>query len=140
MFNIFKKRKEEPKQLVFKSNLAAFEYACRFLETDLTNGDGVTAIVLETKGQYSVVKVANKEDSSVPDEPVKDLIAKGQIKFICPSANPTEHVPTLSKGDLVVVVDSLGLSGMGQPLLASVIIAKVRPIFDIDAGGWVAWH
>ena len=139
MFNLFNKKKE-PKRLVFKSNLGAFEYACRFLETDLTTGATVTAIVLETKGHDCVVKVANKKDSSVPEESVKELIDKGQIEFICPSATPTVQVPTLSKGDLVIVVDALGLTAMGKPPFALMLIAKVQPVFDIDEGGWVNWH
>ncbi|NOS72896.1 MAG: hypothetical protein HOP33_23600 [Verrucomicrobia bacterium] len=143
MFSFFKKKDEQPKRLVFKSNAAAFEYACRFLETDLTTGaaqeNGVTAIVLEVNAQSCVVKIANKEDSSIPVEPVKQLIENGQIKFICPSAKPTDHVPPLSKGDLVIVVDALGLCAMGKPLFASVLIAKLQPIFDMDAGGWVTW-
>jgi hypothetical protein len=137
MFNLFGKKKEEPKQLVFKTNVAAFEHACKFLKTDLTTRDPVTAIVLETRdGSDCVVKVANKEDASIPDE----LLAKGLIKFICPTAKATDRVPALSKGDLVIIVDSLGLSAMGQPLFASILVAKLRPIFDFNAGGWVVWH
>lgn len=139
MFNFFNKKKE-PKRLVFKSNLGAFEYACRFLETDLTTGAAVTAIVLETKDRDCVVKVANKKDSSVPEESVNELIDKGQIEFICPSATPTAQVPTLLKGDLVIVVDALGLTSMGNPLFALMLIAKVQPVFDFDEGGWVNWH
>jgi hypothetical protein len=89
MFNFFKRKNEVPKQLVFKSNAGAFEYACRFLMTDLTNGDPVTAIVRETKeGRDCVVKVANKEDPSIPEESVSELISENSLKFICPMAKP----------------------------------------------------
>ena len=124
--------------MVFKSNAAAFEYACRFLTNDLTKGDPVTAIVLETKsGRDCVVKVANNQDCSIPKETVSELIDKGLIEFICPMAKPLDNVPPLLPGDLVVVADVLGLTAMGKPLFCATVVAKLRPIFDIDAGGWV---
>ena len=49
MFNLFGKKREDPKRLVCKSNADAFKYACKFLRTDLSSGEPVTAIVLETK-------------------------------------------------------------------------------------------
>lgn len=47
MFNLFgKKKASNPRVLCFKSHLAAFEYACKYLESPIQEKRAIVEIVL----------------------------------------------------------------------------------------------
>ncbi len=95
-----KPKKEQREQLVFKSNAAAFQYACQFLNTSLDIESPVLGIVIEK--QYGVnkfcVKLSNPDDSSVPTVSVNELLENGQSKHLCPYEKPLDRVPPLQEG------------------------------------------
>jgi len=126
-----------PKQLVFKSNEAAFQYACQFLNTSLDNENPVLGIVLEQKSGTNeyCIKLSNPDDPSVPTVSVSELIQNEQLEHLCPYTEPLDRVPPLKKGDLVMCIVPAELTGTGAA--GAMIIAKMKSIYDMDAGGWV---
>jgi hypothetical protein len=139
MFGFLKRKQpESPRQLVFKSNEAAFEYACMCLNTSLVNENLVLGIVLEMKSDRDCcLKLSNKSDPTVPKENLQQILNKGNYENICPHATALDAVPRISKGDLVMYVAPAELAALGQGNLAGVIVAKVQPIYDLEQSGWV---
>ena len=85
MFGFLNKKKrvdEIPKRLVFKSNEAAFQYACKFLNTSLLNESPVLAIVLAVRDNVDCcLKISNPEDSTIPNESPEEIIEKAVFKI-----------------------------------------------------------
>jgi hypothetical protein len=141
MFGFLNKKKqvdEIPKRLVFKSNEAAFQYACKFLNTSLLNESPVLAIVLAVRDNVDCcLKISNPEDSTIPNESPEEIIEKGHLQNICLMAKPMERIPKLKKGDLVMFVASSELIAMGKGTTFGFVVAKVQPIYDIEESGWL---
>ena len=141
MFEFLRKKNrldEIPKRLVFKNNEAAFQYACKCLNTSLLDESPVLAIVFAHKsnGDYCL-KISNTEDSTIPQASPEEIIDKGNFQHICLSASPINSVPKLNKGDLVMYIAAAELANVGMGQMAGVIIAKVAAIYDIEQSGWV---
>jgi hypothetical protein len=136
--NWFRKKKAAPpapKQFVFKNSVGAFEYACLYLDTSLENENAVLGYVLEaTNNNHAWVKLSNPDDSTIPAGSIQEI---GYDKNISPSAPSLNHVPQLSKGDLVMCKAPAELAIMGRGALGAIIIDKIKPVYDITAGGWV---
>src|SRR5476649_1817608 len=136
MFGFLNKKKqvdEIPKRLVFKSNEAAFQYACKFLNTSLLNESPVLAIVLAVRDNVDCcLKISNPEDSTIPNESPEEIIEKSHFQNICLMAKLMEHIPKLKKGDLVMFVAPSELIAMGKATMFGVIVAQVKPIYDVE--------
>jgi hypothetical protein len=141
MFGFLRKKKQNdknPKQLVFKSNEAAFQYAYKFLNTSLLNESPVLAIVLAVRDNVECcLKISNPEDSTIPNGSPEEIIEKGNFQNICLMAKPMEHVPKLKKGDLVMFVAPSELIAMGKGTMFGVVVAQVQPIYDMQESGWL---
>lgn len=128
-----------PPSLFFKSNAAAFEYACRYLDNSLENERAVVAIVLAVKGRQCVVKFANNADPSIPSGSVKDILEAGAadaFHTMNPAAPLIDRVASVKRGDLVMYVAAKEAAAAGRPGLAGIIVARVKPIYLIDKQGW----
>jgi len=141
MFGFLRKKKqinEIPKRLVFKNNEAAFQYACKFLNTSLLNESPVLAIVFALKDNGDCcLKISNTEDSTIPQESPEEILDKGNFQNICLSAKSINGVPKINKGDLVMYVAPAELAMLGMGEMAGVILARVTPIYDMEQSGWV---
>lgn len=139
MFGFFKKKKKSTlNDLVFKSNQAAFEYACQYLDTSLENKNPVLAIVLHANNKSCCVKFSNNLDSSIPTGTVEELLGKETLdKNICFSASKIDHIENIEVGDLVMYITNPALALLGKGNMAGVLIAKVHPIYSLEEGGWV---
>jgi hypothetical protein len=141
MFGFLRKKKQSdeiPKRLVFKSNEAAFQYACKFLNTSLLNESPVLAMVFAVKNNGDCcLKISNHEDSTIPNGSPEEIIEKGDFQNICLMARPTDRVPKLKKGDLVMFVAPSELIAMAKGAMFGVIVAQVQPIYDIEESGWL---
>ena len=140
MFNFFKKKTpKETQEFVFKSNQAAFEYACAYLNTSLENESHVLGIVLAKKDSDNYcVKLSNDIDPSIPTDSLEQLLNKGDTDNICFHATTIDSVSPLSKGDIVMYIAPAQLAMIGKGHMAGVIIAKVKPIYNMQYGGWVS--
>jgi hypothetical protein len=138
MFNLFKKKQAAaPSDLVFKSNEAAFQYACAYLSTSLENESPVLAIVLGVKNARDYcVKLSNSRDPSIPTESPEQLLDSGDISNICFQASATDRVGSLKKGDLVMYVAVAQLAAIGKGNMGGVLIAKVQPTYSMVHSGW----
>lgn len=139
MFGLFaKKTPKLPDVLYFKSNQAAFEYACKFCITTLENEQPVVGIVLEARHSKCCVNLSNDSDPSVPTQTPDELLNKGMIENICFAAAPIEGVPSLAVGDLVFYVALPELAAMGKGTMAGLIVAKIKPAIEVKTGRWLA--
>lgn len=135
-----KKKRSQPKDLVFKSNQAAFEYACSFLDTSLENENYVLGIVLGVGNDTYCVKFSNAIDSSVPTETIDELLVKKPFdKNICFSALKIDAVSDVNVGDLVMYMALAELASMGTGYMGGLIMSKVQPIYGYEDGygGWL---
>ena len=117
MFGLFKKKHPHPAvpELAFKSNAAAFEYACAYLSTSLQNESPVLAIVLAHKeGHNYCVKLSNEKDPSIPSESPEQLLESGDLANLCFQAAATDRLGRLAKGDLVMYVAPKELAALGK--------------------------
>ncbi|WP_152475115.1 hypothetical protein [Roseovarius sp. THAF9] len=118
---IFEKlfKKKAPKELVFKSNEAAFQYACKFLDNSLVAKKAVTALVEDVSvndenEQAFKVRVANKD---------------GGKRLVSYSLRAIEGI---NRGDLVL----WGCDVPIEPLPIGFVLAKVEPTLNLETGEW----
>lgn len=138
MFNFFKKTPPSMvSDLIFKSNVAAFEYACSYLSTSLENESPVLAIVLASKsGRDYCVKLSNSRDPSIPSGSPEQLLEAGDLSNICFHASAIDRIGQLRPGDLVMYVAAAPLAALGKGHMAGILIAKVQPKYSMVHGGW----
>ncbi len=131
MFNFFKK-KEVPEKLVFKSDIAAFEYVCEFMVNGYENEMPCIGIVIQQKedGDY-VIKIANNKDTSVPAEIDADTAAEKRFIY-CISAKPMDS-RIYKNGDLVFLIIPNEISGLGMGPLSG-LFQKINPVMDFEKG------
>ena len=119
----------------FQSNAEAFEYACEHLDCSLNDGKPVLAIVLGVQGRMCSVKIANREDKSIPTGPLNELLARDDVSHVCFSAMLANNVPQLEPGDLVMYTTMPELAAAGKPTVAGTIVSRVLPHYT-PKGGW----
>jgi hypothetical protein len=140
MFGMFKKKpaaQPPASDLIFKSNEAAFQYACAYLGTTLDNEQPVLAIVLEAKnGGGYCVKLSNPTDASIPTQSPAVLLESGDISNICFHASAVDSIKSLRKGDLVMYVAPAQFAAIGKGHMSGVLIGKVEPQYSMAHGGW----
>jgi hypothetical protein len=118
----------------FETNTEAFEFACEHLDSSLQDGKPVLAIVLGVQGHMCSVKIANREDKTVPTGPLNELLARTDLAHVCFSAMLEDKVPTLTAGDLVMYTTMPELAAAGKSTIAGTIVAKVGPHYTAKSG------
>jgi hypothetical protein len=118
----------------FESNADAFEYACEHLECSLKDGRPVLGIVLGMQGRICAVKIANREDKSVPAGTLNELLARADLTNVCFSAMLADKVPHLERGDLVLYTTMPELAAAGKTTVAGTVISKVEPHYSSKTG------
>ena len=124
-------------QRIFESNAQAFEYACEHLDCSLRNGQPVLGVVLAVNGRMCSVKIAHRDDKTIPQGTLSELLARADLLNVCFSAMLAEKVPTLHVGDLVLYTTMPELVAANKPTVAGTIIAKVIPQYNTKSG-WQA--
>ena len=119
----------------FETNAEAFEFACEQLDCSLDSGKAVLAMVLAVQGRMCSVKMANREDKSIPQGTMNELLAQPELKHVCFSAMLADKVPSVAPGDLVTFTTMPELAAVGKPTLAGTIVAKVTPHYN-SRSGW----
>lgn len=122
----------------FQSNREAFEYACEHLDCSLEEGRPVLAIVLAAQGRMCSVKIANSEGKTIPTGSLNELLAQGDLPYVCFSAMLAEKVPQVQVGDLVMYTTMPELAAAGKHMVAGTIVAKVHPHYT-SKSGWQTW-
>jgi hypothetical protein len=120
---------------VFETNQQAFEYACEHLDCSLQAGPTL-GVVLAVNGRLCSVKIANREDSSIPKGTLTELLARTDMKHVCFSAMLADKVPSLKPGDLVLYTTMPELAAAGKATVAGTVTAKVLPEYTNKSG----WH
>ncbi|HEY8538550.1 MAG TPA: hypothetical protein VIL28_06765 [Steroidobacteraceae bacterium] len=118
----------------FDSNVAAFEFACEQLDCSLEGGKPVLAIVLAVQGRVCTVKIANRDDKSIPSGTLSELLARTDLTNVCFSAMLDNKVPQVEIGDLVLFVTMPELAAAGKATLAGTIVARVFPQYSSKSG------
>jgi hypothetical protein len=119
----------------FASNAEAFEYACEHLDCSLRDGKPVLGIVLAVNGRMCSVKIANREDQTIPMGTLTELLARTDLTHVCFSAMLADKVPTLQPGDLVLYTTMPELAAADKATVAGTITAKVTPHYS-SKGTW----
>lgn len=122
----------------FASNEEAFAYACEHLDCSLRDGRAVLGIVLGVQGHMCSVKVANRENSSIPSGTLTELLAQSDLAHVCFSAMVADKVPQLQTGDLVLYTTMPELAAADKPMVAGTVIAKVTPHYT-SRGTWQSY-
>lgn len=122
----------------FTSNVEAFEYACEHLDCSLENGKPVLGIVLAVQGRMCSVKIANREDKTIPTGTLTEMLARTDLAHVCFSAMLENKVPSLQPGDLVLYTTMPELAAVGKYTVAGTVIAKVTPHYT-SRGTWQTW-
>jgi hypothetical protein len=122
---------------VFESNEKAFEYACEHLDCSLQAGP-VLGVVVAVNGRLCSVKIANREDSTIPTGTLTELLARSDAKHVCFSAMLADKVPSLKPGDLVLYTTMPELAAAGKATVAGTVTAKVLPHYT-NKSGWQHW-
>lgn len=120
----------------FESNADAFEFACEHLECSLKDGKAVLGIVLGVQGRMCSVKIANREDKSIPTGSLNELLARTDLTHVCFSAMLDSKVPSLHVGDLVMYTTMPELAAAGKSTVAGTIVSKVTAHYTGKSG----WH
>jgi hypothetical protein len=119
----------------FTSNAAAFEFACEHLDCSLRDAKPVLAVVLGLQGRMCSVKIANREDKTIPVGTLTELLARTDLTHVCFSAMLADKVPQLQPGDLVLFTTMPELAAAHKHTVAGTVIAKVRPHYT-TRGTW----
>jgi hypothetical protein len=119
----------------FTSNAEAFEYACEHLDCSLEGGKAVLAIVLGVQGRMCSVKIANREDKTIPVGTLPELLARTDLTRVCFSAMLADKVPQLQLGDLVLFTTMPELAAAHKATVAGTVTAKVTPHYT-SRGNW----
>lgn len=138
MFSLFKKKRNiDDLPLIFKSNVHAFRYACKYCNTSFTNNNPVMGIVVYREfGTHYWIKLSNPEDDSAPCSKAEIArIPPEQRKHICMATDISRHL-VLESADLVMVVAPDGLSEVYGQQIGGIIVAKIKPEFSMKHQGW----
>lgn len=119
----------------FQSNAEAFEYACEHLDCSLRDGMPVLGIVLAVNGRMCSVKIANREDKTIPAGSLTELLARTDLTHVCFSAMLADKVPPLQPGDLVLYTTMPELAAAKKATVAGTVTAKVTPHYT-SRGTW----
>jgi hypothetical protein len=88
-------------------------------------------------GLRGSVKIAHRDDKTIPRGTLSELLSSTDLLNVCFSAMLAEKVPQLHVGDLVLYTTMPELVAANKPTAAGTIIAKVMPHYS-PKGGWQA--
>jgi hypothetical protein len=118
----------------FESSADAFEFACEQLDCSLKEGRAVLAIVLAVHGRMCSVKIANREDKTIPTGSLNELLARTDLAHVCFSAMLDDKVSHVKPGDLVLYTTMPELAAAGKATVAGTVISRVSPHYTSKAG------
>ena len=118
----------------FDNNAAAFEFACEHLDFSLKDGKPVLAIVLGVQGRLCSVKLANRDDKSIPTGTMNELLARTDLQHVCFSAMLDSKLSHVAPGDLVLYTTMPELAAAGKESVAGTVVSKVNPHYSGKAG------
>ncbi len=118
----------------FDSNADAFEYACEHLDASLKDGRAVLAIVLNVQGRMCSVKIANRNDKTIPAGSINELLAQPDTSNICFSTMISDKVPSVVVGDLVMYTTMPELAAAGKTTVVGTIVSRVNPHYSAKTG------
>ena len=123
MFGFFKKNKQPSvSALFFKSNEAAFEYACQYCNSDLVTDNVLVALVEQ----------AGPDKNGNVSALLKFASAEGGRTTFCPVA---DSVPSLQPGDLVAFKIFDVAPGVKSVFgIQGAVVAKLEP--ELADKGW----
>jgi len=130
----------KPGVLYFKSGQAFFEMQCEYGHTELEQGQGVIALVLDAKREFGApVAVKINADGS---QMAMIRVAADDGGFVVPATTPSKRGDRLQPGDVVVWVpgaykEEIG-AAFGDPRCGWVglILAKVAAEYDPKNPQW----
>lgn len=120
----------------FATNEEAFEYACEHLDSSLNDGKPVLAIVLAVQGRMCSVKIANREDKTIPAGTLNELLARTDLTHVCFSAMLDDKVTNVQVGELVLYTTMPELAAVGKATVAGTVVSRVTPHYTNK--GWQA--
>ena len=118
----FKRKKSLPSKLPFKNGESFFQMQCKYGHTELSEGQGVVAIVLDTKAMYGTEVPVKVKDDGVQIATLK--VASEDGGFITFSETASGNGDRLGPGDLVVWVPGIYNEALSQKM-------------DDERGGWI---
>jgi hypothetical protein len=118
----------------FHTNAEAFEFACEHLDASLKDGKAVLGVVLAVQGRMCSVKIANREDKSIPVGTMNELLARPDLTHVCFSAMLDSKMSHVAPGDLVMYTTMPELAAAGKDTVAGTVVAKVNPHYSGKAG------
>jgi hypothetical protein len=118
----------------FQSSTEAFAYACEHLDCSLKDGRAVLAVVLGVQGRMCSVKIANREDKTIPVGSLNELLVRTDLSHVCFSTMIDDKVPHLVPGDLVLYTTMPELAAAGKETVAGTIVARVNPHYTAKSG------
>jgi hypothetical protein len=118
----------------FQTNAEAFEFACEHLESSLKDGKPVLGVVLAVHGRMCSVKIANREDKSIPTGTMNELLARTDLTHVCFSAMLDNKLSHVEPGDLVLYTTMPELAAVGKDTVAGTVVSKVNPHYSGKAG------
>jgi hypothetical protein len=118
----------------FQSNVEAFEYACEHLDCSLKDGNPVLAIVLATHGRMCSVKIANRDDKTIPRGTLNELLARTDLSHVCFSAMLDNKVSRVEPGELVLYTTMPELAAAGKATVAGTVVSRVNPHYAGKTG------
>ncbi len=145
MFDFLKKKRNaspgnSPDMMVFKSSEAAFEMSSKYMINNLAPNEFVLAIVLSEldSDRNCIVKLANRENPSIPKYPVTGADALPDDGTICTQATALDAIKSLRPGDLVMYTPNAAISMMGGPLhMSGLLPFKIKPMFSNKEQMWI---
>ena len=118
----------------FQTNAEAFEFACEHLDSSLKDGKAVLGVVLAVHGRMCSVKIANREDKSIPAGTMNELLARTDLTHVCFSAMLDSKLSHVEPGDLVLYTTMPELAAVGKDTVAGTVVSKVNPHYSGKAG------
>jgi hypothetical protein len=102
----FKKSAQSlPETLYFKDGEAFFEMQCKYGQTDLKKGQGVVALVLDSKKEFGTEAAIKVEADGRQLAMIR--VAADDGGFIVPAYTPSKNGERLKPGDVVIWVPSI---------------------------------
>jgi hypothetical protein len=142
MFSWFKKSMSEApasvaQPLRFKDSHAAFAYACEFLQSELTTGEVLPAIVLDAKTVGGEVSVKRQPDGI---QMVMLRVCSKDNGYMVIAATASNRGPELQPGDLVAWQAGAPIEALASQFpdprskWGGLILAKLLPEYTMGIG------
>lgn len=132
------KRKAAPKptlpKLVYKNGEAFFEMQCKYGFTKITEGQGISALVLDATKEFGTEQAVKIQPNGCQLATIK--VASEDGGFVVLAETSSEKGDALQPGDVVIWVPMTHMKGMAARLgderqgWVGLIVAKVAPESD----------